>query len=120
MGGGAGGVVLDGVHEAAGLGLCNVRRRRRFSEVQRHQWFEAQAVRQSREDAFAVGARQRDRGHRWQQVRHDDRPGKLPGCGGQHRSKCGAIAQMQVPVVRPRDRELVWLGLHRRVSPGCV
>lgn len=103
VGGGAGRVELDAMHEAAGAGGADFLGRGVVGQVQRHQRLEARARRQRGEDALAVGASLRGGRHRRLEVGHDDRPAELARGVAHHVGERVAIAQVQVPVIRADD-----------------
>ena len=64
-------------------------------------------------EAVAIGARIGCRDDRRHEVRHDDGAGEVAAGVADHAFQHGAVAQVQVPVVRPADGEFSG---HRRLS----
>ena len=86
--------------------------RQPVGQVKRHQWLEGEALRHSSEDALAVGAGLRRRGHRRSQIGHDDRPAELRRRMRHHCLQGCPIAYVQVPVVGACDRDGLAGGNH--------
>jgi hypothetical protein len=100
-------VVLEPVDEAAGFRAPDLVAPGGVGEIERHERLERGALRQGGEDALPVGARLRRGRDRRPQVRHDDGAGELPRGVREHARHGRAVAQVQVPVVRARDRQRV-------------
>ncbi len=75
----------------------------RVGEIAGHQRRERRAGGKRRHDALAIGDRVRGGGDRRHQIRHHDRAGEMPRRERQHGRQHGAVAHMQVPVVRPAN-----------------
>ena len=107
-------VELGADDEAAGLRLADLVGRRAVGQVQRHLRLECQAGRDRCEDACPIrGERGRGR-HRRLQVGHHQRAAELPCREGQHGRQLRAVAQVQVPVVGPAQRQRLRGGIHGR------
>jgi hypothetical protein len=91
--------------ESAVGGAVDLGGRSRIRQVQGHQRLEMRARGQRREDAVPVRERRRDRGDRRLQVRHHDGAGKCAHRRRQHGGQLGSVPQVQVPVVRTRNRQ---------------
>jgi len=74
-------------------------------EVAGHQRLELGARRQRSQDALAISDGILGSGDRWNQIRHQDGTTEIPRRERRHRLEHGAVAQMQVPVVRLADGE---------------
>ena len=98
VGGGAGGVELEGVYAGFARAL-NLRRRGVVGQIKRHQRLEGRAFGQGLQDALAVGLRLRDGGHGRAQIGHDDGAAKLRGGMPHQQRQHGAIAHVQVPII---------------------
>jgi hypothetical protein len=69
-------------------------------QIERHQRREIAAFRQGGQDTRAIVGRSGRRRHRRHQIGHDDGAGELPGGVADDRRQHGAVAQMDVPIVR--------------------
>ena len=102
-------VQLDRGEDALRMPARDLGRVGRVGQVAGHQRGELGGARefgrQRRDDALAIGPRRRDIADRRHQVRHDDRAGELARRRGQHRPQHRPVAEMDVPVVGPADRE---------------
>ncbi len=103
IGGGARGIELGRDPHALGMSFLDFVRRGRICEIASHQRLEITACRPSCEDALTIGRSRFDRGHRRHQIGHDDGARKLRDRVGQDRRQHRAVAQVNVPVVRPAD-----------------
>ncbi len=101
----AGGIEFRADDEAAALCRADLLRRRGVREIQRHQRLEARAGWQRRENAVAIRGSHGDRRHRRLEIRHDDRARELPRRERQDAGELGAVAHVQVPVVRSKDSQ---------------
>ncbi len=117
---GARGVVLHRLHEARRLRLRDLVGRGVVGEVERHQRLEGRAGRKGGEDALAIAARVFHGEHRRPQVRHHDRARELARGVGHHRLHRLAVAEVDVPVVGARERELVRHALDYSREGGFV
>ena len=117
IGGGAGGIKLRGEPDAFGIALLDLVGRSLVGEVTRHHRLEVAALAARREDARAILRCHRHGGYRRHQVRHHDAAGELRRRERQHRAQHRAVAQMDVPVVGPPDRQ-AFGGLSLRLRRG--
>jgi len=105
-----GGIELDPGEHALVEAALNLVRIGIIGEVAGHQRLELRAPRQRCQDAPAVGNGILRGGDRRDQIRHQDGATEIPRREWRHRLEHGAVAQMQVPVVRLADGEA---GRHR-------
>ena len=100
VGGGPGRVQLEGMHKRALRRPFDLLHRGFVGQIEHHQRLEIHARRNRRQDALAVGLGQRHGGHRRRQVGHHDGAAEHPRGGGHGFLQHGAVAEVQVPVVR--------------------
>ena len=107
VGGGTGRIELDRMDRPRSARTHDLIRRSPVGEIERHQRLEAGTGRVDRhrlaqrgQDAFAIGQCLRHGGHRRLEVGHHDGSRELAGGSTHHCLKRGAVAQMQMPVVR--------------------
>ena len=96
-------VELRGREHAATKAAFEIVRVGGIREIAGHQRREGYAFRERRQDPCAVGDRVRGGDHRGHEIGHDDRTGEMPRRAWQHGGEHGAVAHMQVPVVRPAN-----------------
>ena len=119
VGGGIGGIELDpGEHafrepalDVIGIGVVG--------EVARQQRLERRALRHRRHHALAIGDGVLGGGDRRNQVRHQDGAAEMPGRVRQDRLEHGAVAHVQVPVVRLADGDAVIALIPRSERISC-
>jgi len=71
------------------------------------------------EDALPVGAGRRDGRYRRHEIGHYDRARKLPRGVRQHCRQHLAIAEMDMPIIRPAQCDGLWIFRHWP-APGLV
>ena len=86
----------------------------RVGQIAGHQRREIRALRERRQNPLAIAARRRDIGHRRHQIGHDDRARELARGPRQDRPQHRAVAEMDMPIVRPADRDRVGSWRHRQ------
>mmetsp|Transcript_4786 Transcript_4786/g.14943 ORF Transcript_4786/g.14943 Transcript_4786/m.14943 type:complete len:272 (+) Transcript_4786:704-1519(+) len=104
---GALGVELARDHDPAFLGGDDFLARRVVLEIQRHERFERRALGPSGEEALAVRDGERRGRHRRLQVGHGDGAAERPSRERHRRAQRVAVAEVVVPVVGPRDFEVL-------------
>ena len=105
IGGGVGGIELGRREDAVAVAGDQVGRVGRVGEIAGHQRREGDAGGNRRANAGAIGIGHRGGRHRRRQVRHDDGARELAGGERHHRRQHVAVAEMNVPVVGPADRQ---------------
>ncbi len=108
------GVELGADDETGGARAPQFLRGRPVRQVESHDGLEVRACGQRIDDALAVRGQAGGVGHRRLQVRHHERARKPPRRVRQHGGELRAVAQMQVPVVWPAQREALRHGRSRR------
>ena len=116
VGGGAGGVELHAMDDPAFPGAADFRRRGPIGQIKRHQRLEITALGQRSDDPTTVGARSLGGGHRRLEIGHDDGAGELTRAVGQGRGELVAVANVQVPVIGPGERQAV----HASIRGGWI
>ena len=116
MGRGAGRIVLDAADNAARFRPVDLGWLRVVGQVQRHQGLEAGPGRQCCEDAFPIAPRGLDGCNGWLEIGHYDGAAELPGAEPDHGRERLAVAQVQVPVIRPSDCQCVRLARQRNAT----
>ncbi|MNS69597.1 hypothetical protein D3C72_1029140 [compost metagenome] len=115
---GASRIQFHGLHDAAVLRAADFIGRRVVRQVQHHQRIEVHALRHGGQDALAVGAGIGRGGDGRFQVRHDDGTAELARAVRQHAGHDGAVAQVQMPVIRTGDGDGGW-GVIECGHGGC-
>ena len=100
VGGGPGGVKLHRGDKARFPTLAQIRGLGGFRQVEGHERLEGLARGHRRQDGVSVARRVFAASHRGHQVRHHDGAAKLSARGSRHGGEHGAVAKVQVPIVR--------------------
>ena len=103
IGGGVGRIELHAGEHAVAEAALDIVRVGVVGEVAGDERLEGRAFRHRRHHAFAVGNAVLRGGDRRDEVRHQDRAAEILGRVRHHRLEHGAVAHMQVPVVRLTD-----------------
>ena len=111
IGGGVGRIELGRREDAVAMAGDQIGRIGRVGEIAGHQRREGDAGGNRGADARAIGVGHRRGRHRRRQVRHDDGARELAGGERHHRFEHVAVAEMNVPVVGPADRQCAHLGI---------
>ena len=85
----------------------------RVGQIAGHQRREIGSRWERCQDALAIAARRRDIGHGRHKIWHDDRARELARGPRQDRPQHRAVAEMDMPIVRPADRDRVGSWRHR-------